>query len=100
MKDDPRIPIEGPLYSVNEHKAVIMTAAYAQEALDANGRCCGRKPIVYKRPSRFFCDRCGREYATDGKQVANWAFKLRGDGLFQCAKPVGYAETWKGPISP
>ena len=27
--------------------------------LDGKGRCCGRKPLVYKQPSlHFFCDRC------------------------------------------
>ena len=28
--------------------------------LDSNGRCCGRKPLKYKRPHVYlFCDRCG-----------------------------------------
>jgi hypothetical protein len=100
MREDTRVTIEGPFYSVNEHEAVIMTAAYEQGTIDLFGRCCGRKPIAYKRPSRFFCPRCDREYAPDGKQVANWAFKRRDDGLFELAKPVGYSATWEGPKTP
>lgn len=47
--------------------------------LDADGRCCGRKPLVYKRPYfHYFCSRCDREFNANGNQVPNWAWKLRG----------------------
>jgi hypothetical protein len=31
-------------------------------ALDDQGRCCGRKPLEYKRPPQLFCSRCNRSY--------------------------------------
>jgi hypothetical protein len=56
--------------------------------LDAVGRCCGRKPMVYKRPGTAevcpfrFCPRCDRAFDMEGQQVANWAF-VRVDGEFE-----------------
>ena len=50
-----------------------MGAAPAQ-SLDERGRCCGRKPIPYKRPLRYFCPRCDRRYGPDGLQQSNWAW--------------------------
>ena len=59
--------------------------------LDAKGRCCGRKPIFYKGGSfasplgapLHFCSRCNREYGSDGKQRANWAYKqCKGCGMW------------------
>jgi len=51
--------------------------------LDSKGRCCGRKPLVYKRPvPRLFCVRCNREFdPTTGGQVENWAWKWEWDKL-------------------
>ena len=51
--------------------------------LDAKGRCCGRKPMVYKSrtststgPHRY-CPRCDRAYDLEtGEQIENWAWKL------------------------
>lgn len=51
-------------------------------ALDAKGRCCGRKPIDYKGgawnsplQAQKFCWRCNRAYdRTTGVQIENWAF--------------------------
>lgn len=51
--------------------------------LDAKGRCCGRKPLDYKRglltPSskpHKFCTRCDREYdRVTGEQTENWAHR-------------------------
>lgn len=51
--------------------------------LDAKGRCCGRKPLSYKRePAHLYCPRCDRAFdPTTGKQVENWAFsKCKGCG--------------------
>jgi transposase-like protein len=43
--------------------------------LDAKGRCCGRKPIKYRREPHYFCSRCDRAYSLDtGEQIANWAW--------------------------
>ena len=44
--------------------------------LDDKGRCCGRKPIRYKRSGRLFCSRCDREYLIEtGEQVESFAWK-------------------------
>ena len=60
-------------------------------SLDANGRCCGRKPIRYLRgdwtPERrphLFCDRCCRAYEIDlpCAQIENWAWARLTDGQF------------------
>jgi len=52
--------------------------------LDEKGRCCGRKPLMYKRRRMLFCCRCDREYALDPphEQRENWAWKRRVDGSF------------------
>lgn len=54
-------------------------------ALDEKGRCCGRKPLVYKRPTHYlFCFRCHRYFDPDTRrQIPNWAWRLRGDGMME-----------------
>lgn len=44
--------------------------------LDQRGRCCGRKPLTYRRPAPgyLFCDRCDASFTLDGKQQPNWAW--------------------------
>jgi hypothetical protein len=38
--------------------------------LDENGKCCGRKPRVYKRKHKLFCMDCCRDYdLTTGEQI-------------------------------
>ncbi len=53
-------------------------------ALALDGKCCGRKPIAYRRdggPHRF-CPRCDRAYGLDHPgQIQNWAWKRFGDGF-------------------
>lgn len=56
--------------------------------LDEKGRCCGRKPIVYKTergpryPRGHFCYRCGRSFNLETReQQENWAWKRDGDGF-------------------
>lgn len=50
--------------------------------LDDKGRCCGRKPIVYKRPPHLFCHRCCAAFHPDnGEQIPNWAYKKVHDGF-------------------
>jgi hypothetical protein len=59
--------------------------------LDAKGRCCGRKPMVYKShtststgPHRY-CPRCDRAYDLEtGEQVRNWAW-YQHDGKWYCS---------------
>jgi hypothetical protein len=54
--------------------------------LDEKGRCCGRKPLVYK--SRFhkggpqkFCFKCDRAYTLEtGEQIENWAWMKDNNG--------------------
>ena len=50
------------------------------EKLDEKGRCCGRKPLVYKRPPHLFCCRCDREFTPEGVHRANWAWVDDGHG--------------------
>ena len=50
--------------------------------LDDKGRCCGRKPIVYKRKAEYYCARCHRVFDIDsGEQIQSWAY-LATDGGF------------------
>lgn len=60
--------------------------------LDEKGRCCGRKPLVYKVPrSQKFCTRCDRSYdRASGEQIENWAWKKDASGEFvSTKKPFG-----------
>ena len=59
--------------------------------IDDKGRCCGRKPMVYKSryststgPHRY-CPRCDRAYDLDtNDQISNWAWKqIPGTELFE-----------------
>lgn len=56
-----------------------------RKSLDKLGRCCGRKPLVYKRyPSHKFCCRCNASFDPEtGRQIANWAFDLLSDEVVQ-----------------
>jgi len=52
--------------------------------LDEHGRCCGKKPIIYKRDPHYFCPRCDRSFdLTTGEQIENWAYKLNENGEFE-----------------
>lgn len=54
------------------------------KTLDDKGRCCGRKPIVYKRPPHLFCCRCDADFDPDtGKQIPNWAYYKLDDERFK-----------------
>lgn len=58
--------------------------------IDANGRCCGRKPIHYKRghtttsgKPQYYCTRCDASYdPTTREQVDNWAWEKSAGGRF------------------
>lgn len=61
-------------------------------SLDENGRCCGKKPLEYRRPSRrFFCTRCNREFDPVGRQVENWDWKSCDEGMFVMAETSQHA---------
>lgn len=59
--------------------------------LDENGRCCGRKPISYQRPSddwingpHRFCNRCCAAFPIDELgQIENWAWKKTDVEIFE-----------------
>jgi hypothetical protein len=73
---DQHAALGAPIYWKNKHGALMRRQRFAPSRLDEHGRCCGRKPISYKRPSPYFvCDRCGRHYGPDGVQRASWLFK-------------------------
>jgi hypothetical protein len=66
-------------------KGATDTVAVPPTRLDDAGRCCGRKPLVYKRPRPgfHFCCRCDRAFALDtGEQIDNWQWKKTPDGNF------------------
>ena len=51
--------------------------------LDEKDRCCGRKPIIYKKSpfTGYFCTRCYRSYDLKTKiQIENWAYPHLVDG--------------------
>jgi hypothetical protein len=54
------------------------------KVIDEKGRCCGRKPIPYRRPPTLFCPRCDAQFDPEtGKQIPNWAFEKMEDGSFR-----------------
>jgi hypothetical protein len=62
----------------------------AAKSLNGKGQCCGRKPIIYKRPHHLFCPRCNAAFdPADGKQVSNWAYKNAGVGRFEAHTTAG-----------
>jgi hypothetical protein len=60
--------------------------------LDEKGRCCGRKPLLYKLPlgecmAPFrFCPRCDRAFDVEGEQIPNWAYRRDKSGAFLSKK--------------
>jgi hypothetical protein len=62
-----------------------MDAIPTVKRLNERGQCCGRKPIVYKRPDHYlFCGRCNACFdPTTGEQIANWAYVKVNDGFVQ-----------------
>jgi hypothetical protein len=52
--------------------------------LDDEGRCCGRKPLVYKRPKQRYCRQCNRAYDfEENRQISNWRYRELPDGSFE-----------------
>ena len=57
--------------------------------MDAQDRCCNRKPIRYapRGGNHFYCPRCDRAYDLKTRQqIANWAWKPI-DGQFVATYP-------------
>ena len=71
--------------------------------LDERGRCCGRKPMVYKSPiststgQHRYCPRCDRAYDLhENEQMPNWAWGRSADGTWErktCIAPRTVART-------
>lgn len=66
--------------------------------LDDKGRCCGRKPLVYKRPHHhFFCTKCNAEIdPQDGMQRENWAWIRDGEAFVATSPTMAYAKRGEG----
>jgi hypothetical protein len=51
-------------------------AIFRARQLDELGRCCGRKPLVYKRDRFRVCMRCNAAFDLEQNfQIKNWAWK-------------------------
>jgi len=62
------------------------------KTLGADGRCCGRKPLEYRRTGTLFCTRCDREYAIGtGAQQSNWGWRAVPGGFVPGDTSVGAA---------
>ena len=67
------------------------------KCLTPNSRCCGRKPIIYKRPPHLFCCRCNAAFdPVSGVQIANWAYVKAPDGGFVRARQSAVAALKEG----
>lgn len=67
----------------NERKKFWRGDVSAAMTLDDKGRCCGRKPLTYRREGHRFCPRCDRSYhLIFNFQKDNWAWKRQPDGQF------------------
>jgi len=42
---------------------------YPKLSLDDKDRCCGKKPLVYKRYPHFYCTRCDRAFDLETKII-------------------------------
>lgn len=69
--------------------------APAPRTLDEKGRCCGRKPLVYKREGHRFCDRCSRHYhLTEPHMVDGWDRLADGSHRFRYPQGGGQ-QAWR-----
>lgn len=65
--------------------------------LDDKGRCCGRKPTLYKLPTpHLCCFKCNAEINPEtGKQQQNWAWVSDGDLFVATSPTAGYARPFR-----
>lgn len=61
--------------------------------LDEHGRCCGRKPLVYKRPEHhLYCLKCSAYLdPVTGVQRPNWAWTADGEAFVATHPTADYA---------
>lgn len=65
----------------------------AIKQLNERGQCCGRKPIVYKRPPHLFCHKCNRSYnSRTGVQIENWAYDANGQRKYPDPQREGVSQ--------
>jgi hypothetical protein len=84
-------------YMRNKRKVLEKEEAYMRSQtptmkhLDDRGRCCGRKPLVYKRPKhQFFCARCDAHFdPSTGIQIEGWAYPKVDGGFVRRFPPDG-----------
>ena len=64
------------------HNATPLGTVDVARLLDEKGRCCGRKPSVYRHPQpHLFCWRCDRVFDPETEaQIENWAWRRVGQG--------------------
>jgi hypothetical protein len=63
------------------------------QTLDEKGRCCGRKPLPYKRDGLRACLRCSRHYhLTENRMVDGWRFLANGN--LRLSHPQGGGESY------
>ena len=62
---------------INDYGVRMLRTDAPRAVLDEKGRCCGRKPQVYKSDHGcMYCGRCDRYYDPGTKaQIENWAWK-------------------------
>ena len=71
------------------------------QRLDDKGRCCGRKPWVYKRTQELFCGRCSRTYhLTTLEQKPNWRYSRTIGGWIRFRHHVSSHLPPPSPIGP
>lgn len=59
-----------------QHRMVLQS----HSKLDKKGRCCGKKPIKYKRDDHYFCPRCDRSFSLETEyQIESWAWTFKTD---------------------
>jgi len=60
--------------------------------LDDKGRCCGRKPLIYKKPFHYlYCDRCNASFDPNGTQRVNSFYDKSEGGFTSSGLSIGAA---------
>jgi hypothetical protein len=64
--------------------------------IDEKGRCCGVKPLVYKRPTHhLFCCRCDAEYDFPSLEQKNNFAWVKVDGKFEMTPLMKSAKAFR-----
>lgn len=77
----------------SEWVAARQPATRRRARLDSLGRCCGRKPMTYKRPHHYlYCPHCDAAFdPSSGVQQENWAWRADGDAFVASYPTSDYA---------